>query len=230
LPILPPVRKPTTLTAIALAGALTVAGCGGSDSDSKKTSASTTATTPPATTTATESKPPTLKVAAGHTYTAEMVTNYGEIDIRLDAKRAPKTVASFVSLARKGFYDKLTFHRIARSPTGGDFVIQGGDPQGTGLGGPGYSVVEAPPRSLEYKRGVVAMAKTQAEAPGTSGSQFFIVTAEDAGLPPEYALLGKVVKGMNVVQAIASVATDPQTERPRKAVVIRQVKIDETRS
>ena len=215
---------------LAAVTALVVAGCGGSDNGKKKTAATTTTTAAATTSTPTATKPPTLKVAAGHTYTAELVTNYGEIDIRLDAKRAPKTVANFVALARKGFFDKLTFHRIARSPTGGDFVIQGGDPQGTGQGGPGYTVVEAPPRSLKYTRGVVAMAKTQAEAPGTSGSQFFIVTAEDAGLPPEYALLGRVSKGMTAVSAIAAVPTDPQTERPRKAVVIRQVKIVEAKS
>jgi peptidyl-prolyl cis-trans isomerase B (cyclophilin B) len=224
------VFKPRVISAALAVVAVALAGCGGSGNDNKKKSVATTTTTTATTTTPTAPKPPTSKVAKGHTYTAELITNFGEIDIRLDAERAPKTVASFVSLARQGFYDRLTFHRIARSPTGGDFVIQGGDPEGTGSGGPGYSVVEAPPRSLKYTRGVVAMAKTQAEAPGTSGSQFFIVTAEDAGLPPEYALLGRVVKGMTAVQAIAATPTDPQTERPRKAVVIRQVKIVEKRS
>jgi peptidyl-prolyl cis-trans isomerase B (cyclophilin B) len=220
---------PRALISAAGVAALALAGCGGSD-NGKKTSSATTTTQATTTSTPTATKPPTLKVAPGHTYTAEMVTNYGEIDIRLEAKRAPKTVANFVALSRKGFFDNLTFHSIARSPTGGDFVIQGGDPQGTGLGGPGYTIVEAPPRSTQYTRGVVAMAKTQAEAPGTSGSQFFIVTAEDAGLPPEYALLGRVVKGMSVVSAIASVPTDPQTERPRKKVTIRQVKIVEQKA
>jgi peptidyl-prolyl cis-trans isomerase B (cyclophilin B) len=223
------VPKPRTVFVVAAVGLLALPGCGGSDNKKKSAATTTTATTTTATTPQV-TKPPSLKVAAGHTYTAELVTNYGEIDIRLEAKHAPKTVANFVSLARKGFFDKLTFHRIARSPNGGDFVIQGGDPQGTGLGGPGYTVVEAPPRSTKYTRGVVAMAKTQAEAPGTSGSQFFIVTAEDANLPPEYALLGKVVKGMSAVSAIAAVSTDPQTERPTKPVVIRQVKIVEKRS
>jgi peptidyl-prolyl cis-trans isomerase B (cyclophilin B) len=224
------VRRPGVISVLVAAGALGLAGCGGSDNDGKKKASTTT--TPPATTATTPAatEPPSLKVAPGHTYTAEMVTSLGEIDIKLDAKRAPKTVANFVALARKGFYDKLTFHRIARSPNGGDFVIQGGDPEGTGTGGPGYTVVEAPPQSLQYTRGVVAMAKTAAEAPGTSGSQFFIVTAEDAGLPAEYALLGRVVKGMTVVQAIATTPTDPQTERPRKAVVIRQIKIVEKRA
>ena len=211
-PILAPVQHRRSL-AILAAGALALAGCG--DSDDDKGAATTTtaaASTTQADTTATTSTPterPTFKVVAGRTYTAELVTNFGEIDIRLDARRSPKTVASFITLARKGFYDKLTFHRIAKSPGTGDFVIQGGDPEGNGQGGPGYSVVEAPPRSTRYTRGVVAMAKTQAEAPGTSGSQFFIVTAEDAGLPPEYAVLGRVIKGMNAVNAIAATPTGP---------------------
>jgi cyclophilin family peptidyl-prolyl cis-trans isomerase len=235
-PILPPVPQRIFIAALA-AGLLAFAGCGGSDDNkAKKTTAATTpvATTPATTETAAQA--PTLKVARGHTYTAEMITNFGEIDIRLDAKHSPKTVASFVSLARKGFYDKLTFHRISRSPSTGDFVIQGGDPEGTGQGGPGYSVVEAPPQSTRYTRGLVAMAKTQAEAPGTSGSQFFIVTAEDAGLPPEYAVLGRVIKGMNAVKAISATptgpasASDPTGERPRKPVTIRQVKIVEKRA
>ncbi|MEA2273389.1 MAG: hypothetical protein QOI98_2097 [Solirubrobacteraceae bacterium] len=218
-----------TLTALALAALIALAGCGGSDKTKTKSTAATSTPTTATETTPTISKP-TLKLAKGHTYTAQMITSLGEIDIKLDAKHSPKTVASFVALARKGFFDKLIFHRVAHSPTGGDFVIQGGDPTGTGQGGPGYSVVEAPPKSTRYTRGLVAMAKTATEAPGTSGSQFFIVTAEDAGLPADYAVLGRVAKGMNAVTAIAATPTDPQTERPKTPVVIRQVKIVEKRS
>ena len=83
-------------------------------------------------------------------------------------------------------------------------MIQGGDPAGDGTGGPGFSVVEAPPQDLTYTKGVVAMAKTATEAPGTSGSQFFVVTGEDAQLPPEYALLGKVTQGQDVVDQIGA--------------------------
>ena len=105
-------------------------------------------------------------------------------------------------------------------------MIQGGDPLGTGTGGPGYSVVEAPPEDIEYTKGVVAMAKTEVEEPGTSGSQFYVVTGEDAGLPPDYALLGEVTSGMDVVDRIAVVGVGPD-ERPVEPVVIRQVRIEE---
>jgi peptidyl-prolyl cis-trans isomerase B (cyclophilin B) len=151
-------------------------------------------------------------------------TNCGEIDIALDVKRAPRTASSVVYLVRKGFYNGLSFHRIAKLPTGGDFVIQGGDPTGTGNGGPGYSVREKPPTGLRYSRGIVAMAKTEIEPAGTSGSQFFIVTAEDAGLPADYALLGKVSKGGDVVSKIAAVPTD-DTEHPTQPVVITKATI-----
>jgi peptidyl-prolyl cis-trans isomerase B (cyclophilin B) len=105
------------------------------------------------------------------------------------------------------------------------FVIQGGDPKGDGTGGPGYSVVEAPPRDLAYTKGVVAMAKTGTEAGGTSGSQFFVVTAEDAQLPPQYALLGKVTSGQDVVDKIGVVETDPATDAPVEPIVISSVEV-----
>jgi peptidyl-prolyl cis-trans isomerase B (cyclophilin B) len=155
-------------------------------------------------------------------YTAVVDTSCGQFEIRLDAKRAPKTAGSFAYMARKGFYDDLTFHRIVQG-----FVIQGGDPKGEGTGGPGYSVVEAPPKNLTYTRGMVAMAKTDIEKRGTSGSQFFVVT-EDADLPADYALVGKVSKGMDTVDRIAVVPTDPQKgDRPIDPVVIRSVKIEQ---
>lgn len=167
-------------------------------------------------------KKPKGELERGTTYVAEVITNCGEFEITLDAARAPKTGASFKHLAEKGFFDGLIFHRIVPG-----FVIQGGDPQGTGQGGPGYSVVEAPPADLVYSKGVVAMAKTATEKAGTSGSQFFVVTGEDAGLPPEYALLGKVTKGLDVVERIGVVSTDPSTEAPVDPVVIRQIKLRE---
>lgn len=157
-------------------------------------------------------------------HTAVVQTNCGTIEIRLDVRRAPKTTSSFAGLARNKFFDGLTFHRIAR-PGGNDYVIQGGDPLGTGNGGPGYAVVEAPPKNLRYTRFVVAMAKTQTEQPGTSGSQFFIVTAAEAPLEPDYALLGTVVGGKSIVRRIAAVATDPATEMPIDPVVISSVRI-----
>ncbi len=227
--------RQTTILAAVLAS-LALGACGDSDGDENGTpeqARTTTAATTggcervsrPAPRDPQELPRPDLRLNRRKTYTAQLITTCGQIDIRLDVRESPKTAASFVALARDGFFDSLTFHRIAAGPDGSDFVIQGGDPLGSGQGGPGYSVVEAPPSDARYTRGVVAMAKTAAERPGTSGSQFFIVTAEDAGLPAEYAVLGRVVKGMDAVQRIAAVPTDPQTEQPRAPVVIRQVKI-----
>jgi peptidyl-prolyl cis-trans isomerase B (cyclophilin B) len=167
---------------------------------------------------------PTARLARGRTWTVDLETNCGTISIRLANSRAPRTAASFAALVRRRFYDGLTFHRIAGDPATGPFVIQGGDPLGTGAGGPGYSVVEAPPEGTRYTRGTVAMAKTATEAPGTSGSQFFIVTAPDAGLPPEYALVGRVAGGRDAVERIASVQTD-QSERPVAPIVIRRATV-----
>jgi cyclophilin family peptidyl-prolyl cis-trans isomerase len=167
---------------------------------------------------------PTGRLARGRTWTVVMRTNCGTIDIRLATARAPRTAASFAALVRSAFYDGLAFHRIAGDPSSGPFVIQGGDPLGTGLGGPGFSVVEKPPAGVRYARGTVAMAKTQSEPAGASGSQFFIVTAPDAGLPPEYALVGRVSSGMDVVQRIASVPTGPG-ERPVAPVVIEHAEL-----
>jgi cyclophilin family peptidyl-prolyl cis-trans isomerase len=165
---------------------------------------------------------PTTRLNPAKTWTATVETSCGTFAIRLAVRQAPKTTGSFASLVRRGFYDGLTFHRISQG-----FVIQGGDPQGDGQGGPGYSVVEPPPKGIAYTRDTVAMAKTQTEPSGTSGSQFFVVTGEDAsataGLTPDYALLGKVVTGADVVQRIGSVDADPQTEAPTDPVVIRKV-------
>jgi cyclophilin family peptidyl-prolyl cis-trans isomerase len=126
-------------------------------------------------------------------------------------------------LAEKGFYDGTTFHRVAPG-----FVIQGGDPLGNGQGGPGYSVTEAPPQDTTYKNGLVAMAKTEVEPPGTSGSQFFVVTAPaDAGLPPDYAVLGEVTEGMDTVDAIAALGdpSDP-SQKPTQVVTIDKVTVN----
>jgi len=161
---------------------------------------------------------PKQRLAPGKTYVATVTTNCGAFEITLDSKRAPRTGGSFKSLADKGFYDGLGFHRIVPG-----FVIQGGDPKGDGSGGPGYSVVEAPPRTLKYVKGVVAMAKTGIEAAGTSGSQFFVVTG-DAGLPPEYALVGKVTQGQEVVDKIGVVPVSPD-EQPVEPIVIESVAV-----
>jgi peptidyl-prolyl cis-trans isomerase B (cyclophilin B) len=148
-------------------------------------------------------------------------TTCGSFTIGLAVGQAPKTTASFATLVKRGFYDRLTFHRVASDPSGGPFVIQGGDPLGSGLGGPGYSVREKPPASLKYTKYTVAMAKTGAEPSGTSGSQFFIVTAADAGLSPQYALVGRVTSGKDVVDRIAKIPTS-DNEQPIVPVVIEK--------
>ena len=167
-------------------------------------------------------KAPTLRLSPSKTYTATVKTNLGTFAIELDPKRAPRTGGSFVTLARKGFYDGLTFHRIAPG-----FVVQGGDPNGDGTGGPGYLIREAPPRNLVYKQRVVAMAKGGDQPAGTSGSQFFIVTGRDAGLPPDYALLGKVTKGFGTVRKMDALATG-QDGPPSKKIVMKKVTIKES--
>ncbi len=131
-------------------------------------------------------------------------------------RRAPRTTSSVAGLVKRGYYDRLTFHRVAP-----DFVIQGGDPLGTGLGGPGYTVVERPPSQLQYTRGIVGMARAESEPDGASGSQFFIVTARDAQLPPMYAWLGRVVKGMDTVDRIEALSRRGRSDGPpRRPVVI----------
>ena len=172
---------------------------------------------------ATEEEPPgPPPLEAGRTYDVVMRTTEGSFTIRLDQARNPKTAASFADLTRKGFYDGLTFHRVVP-----DFVIQGGDPAGDGTGGPDYSVVEPPQADQTYTRGVVAMAKGGADAPGTSGSQFFVVTGEDAGLPPEYAVAGEVTKGMKAVDAIAALGEPGMDGPPSETVTIRSAKLRE---
>ena len=130
-------------------------------------------------------------------------TNCGSFTIELDTERAPRTTSSFAGLVEQGLYDDTLIHRIEPG-----FVVQGGDPNGDGTGGPGYFVDEPPPQGLTYAKATVAMAKTAAEPPGRSGSQFFVVTAPaDAGLPPDYALLGEVTEGYETIEAIEGLVT-----------------------
>ena len=164
---------------------------------------------------------PTESLEAGTTYKLVFETNCGEFTITLDPKQAPKTSASLVSLSEAGFYDGTTFHRVVPG-----FVIQGGDPTGTGTGGPGYQTVDAPPTYTQYLEGVVAMAKAGNEPPGTSGSQFFVVTAPDAGLPPDYAVVGTVTEGMETVSAIEALGTGDGP--PSQPVVIAQATVEKT--
>ncbi|MEO8688857.1 MAG: peptidylprolyl isomerase [Solirubrobacteraceae bacterium] len=217
--------------ALLLACALLISACGGKENEKTAAAPAATDTAEPAQQAGCEKVPqpqpanqaklpkPTQELKRGKTYVARVLTNCGEFEITLDPKRAPRTGGSFASLVSKRYYDNLTFHRIVAG-----FVIQGGDPKGDGSGGPGYTVTEAPPSDLTYGKGVVAMAKTATDPAGASGSQFFVVTGEDAGLPPEYALLGKVTKGQEVVDRIGVLAVDAN-EAPTQPVVIRQIRI-----
>ena len=152
-------------------------------------------------------------------YTVGVLTNFGRFDIRLDVRDSPCTTSSFAALVRKRFFDGTRFHRIVPG-----FVIQGGDPTATGQGGPGYTVQDVPPANATYTRGVVAMAKTNAEPPGTSGSQFFVVTGADVGLPPQYAILGTVTKGLRVIERIGKLG-NPANERPTRRVVVQRMTV-----
>jgi cyclophilin family peptidyl-prolyl cis-trans isomerase len=160
---------------------------------------------------------PTQALDPAKVYDVTILTNCGSFTITLDVKDSPHTAASFASLVRRRYFVGTIFHRIVPG-----FVIQGGDPTGTGGGGPGYLTVDKPPASTKYTVGVVAMAKTQTEAPGTAGSQFFVVTGPNAAtLPPEYAVLGKVTKGLDVAKRIGTFG-DPTTEQPTRLVVIEK--------
>ena len=153
------------------------------------------------------------------TYVLVVATSCGDFEITLDPKLAPDTTASLVALARAGFFDKTIFHRVVPG-----FVIQGGDPTASGSGGPGYSTVDPPPGSAAYTRGVVAMAKAPTEPAGTAGSQFFVVTAEDAGLPPDYAIVGKVTKGYEAVERIEALG-DAGTEQPSQTILVERISV-----
>ena len=169
-------------------------------------------------------KRPTGRLDPDAIYIVTLRTSCGDIAIRLDQKTSPKTTASFAHLARTGFYDGTVFHRIVPG-----FVIQGGDPTGSGTGGPGYTTRDVPPQDAAYVNGTVAMAKSPTEPPGAGGSQFFIVTGPDAGLTPDYALVGKVVKGRRVVDEIGRLG-DPASGGsgiPLQPVVIEGAEVAE---
>ena len=164
---------------------------------------------------------PTESLDTSKTYTLTFDTSCGSFTVTLDPELAPKTTASLVALANDGYFDGTIFHRVVPG-----FVIQGGDPTQTGAGGPGYSTVDVPPSDAAYTKGVVAMAKSGAEAPGTSGSQFFVVTGDDAGLPPEYAVVGEVTNGLDTVMRIDALGVGDGP--PSQPVVISSVTVGES--
>jgi peptidyl-prolyl cis-trans isomerase B (cyclophilin B) len=224
-----PLERPARVLAaavLAVLAALLIAACG-NDGEGEATSASLPegceeAQEPPPK--RAKLKGPRRTLGGSQSLVATVDTSCGSFEIALDTRDSPKTVSSFVYLARQGFYDDTTIHRIVPG-----FVIQGGDQLGTGRGGPGYSVDEPPPSDTEYTRATVAMAKTAFEPPGRSGSQFFIVRAADAGLPPDYALLGQVSSGEDVLDRISKLG-DPasgDSGTPLATVVIRTITISE---
>jgi cyclophilin family peptidyl-prolyl cis-trans isomerase len=162
--------------------------------------------------------PPPMVIDPTKRYTAEVVTSKGTLVIALDAAGAPKTVNNFVFLARWHYYDGIVFHRIIPG-----FMCQGGDPEGSGRGGPGYRFVDELPAPGRYEIGSLAMANA---GPNTNGSQFFIVSGPDGcSLPPSYSLFGKVVKGLDVVTAIESAGS--RSGAPSEKVIIESVTITE---
>ncbi len=196
------------------------AGCGGDDEPSTSGNGDCENVEAPAPREPGTLTAPTDPLESGKNYGLVFETSCGSFTVGLDTDLAPDTAASLVALAREGFYDDTVFHRIVPG-----FVIQGGDPTQTGAGGPGYKTVDAPPAGSKYVKGVVAMAKTQVEAPGTSGSQFFVVTGEDVGLPAEYAIVGEVTDGLDAVERIG--ALGGADERPTRPVVISRVTVSE---
>jgi len=151
-------------------------------------------------------------------YTATMVTSKGELVIALDPIASPKTVNSFVFLARYHYYDGLNFHRVIPG-----FVLQGGCPEGSGRGGPGYQFADELPKPGRYEIGSLAMANA---GPNTNGSQFFVISGPDGvSLPPSYALFGKVIKGLDVVAVIDAIGT--RSGSPSENVTIESVTITE---
>jgi len=217
------------LVLLALVLVFAAAGCGNGDDDAASGGDTTTAVNECADVEAPEARDaetreaPTDKLEASKSYTLTFDTTCGSFTVTLDQDTAPKTAASLVALARDGYFDDTIFHRVAPG-----FVIQGGDPTQTGAGGPGYSTVDTPAPSAKYTKGVVAMAKTEIEAPGTSGSQFFVVTAPDAGLPPDYAIVGTVTDGMDTVERIDALGTPGVDGPPSKPVVISSVTVTES--
>ncbi|MGH2956018.1 MAG: peptidylprolyl isomerase [Solirubrobacterales bacterium] len=211
-------RRRVTVTAAGVAAAMLIAACGGDGGDDEG------AQLPAGCEEVQTPEPKRVELAAPKKRlqgpaTAVVATSCGDFEIELDTARAPVSSSSFAHLAREGVYDGTPIHRIEPG-----FVVQGGDPSGDGTGGPGYFVDELPPQNLSYTRGTVAMAKTAAEPPGRSGSQFFVVTAADAGLSPDYALLGRVSSGFDVVERIEELGGPDG--KPSAPVVIETVTVE----
>lgn len=205
------------------------AACGGSDSSDDTSGEAATFETPSGLTCSSErppesgngmtyDAPPALTIDENVTYTATVETSCGTIELELDAANAPITVNNFVFLAREGFYDGLTFHRAAPG-----FVIQGGDPDGNGSGGPGYTFEDELPTD-GYPQGALAMANA---GPSTNGSQFFIVTGDASALQNNFSRFGRVTMGLEVAQGIESLGSPEPPQSLSDPVYITSVTITE---
>lgn len=229
----------TTLGVLALAAPLALAGCGADDSTTEDASATGTAASSPSAADSGTAEPaaaecppadgaadrsttfasaPPMCLTPGVDYSAVITTDAGEVTVDLLEEKAPETVNNFVFLARNNYYEGITFHRVIPG-----FMIQGGDPQGTGSGGPGYQFADELPADGEYEIGSLAMANA---GPDTNGSQFFIITGESGvSLPPDYSLFGTVTEGMEAVTAIegdGSSQGSPRTVHTIESVEIRE--------
>jgi peptidyl-prolyl cis-trans isomerase B (cyclophilin B) len=199
--------------AVPLLLAAAVAACGGDDSVAPRLTSCEVEIQDPA------MAPDLQPLDPNKTYRIEFRTSHGDFTVELDPVRSPCNGDSLVDLAGEGFFDGTRFHRIIPG-----VIIQGGDPTATGSGGSGYTTVDIPPPDTTYTRAVVAMAKSPFEPPGTGGSQFFIVTADKMQLPPDYAVVGKIVEGLEAVEEIGKLG-NRRTEVPTERIVIRSTAV-----
>ncbi|WP_245596204.1 peptidylprolyl isomerase [Paenibacillus taiwanensis] len=206
---------------------ISVIGCGQKNTPAAPTESNTASGSAPVENKAKSwAEMPKMTIDPNASYVAEVKTTKGTFEIELFAKEAPQTVNNFVFLANEHYYDGITFHRIMET-----FMVQTGDPLGTGMGGPGYTIPDELDSKRSYEPGVVAMAKSS--QPNSAGSQFFICTGDDAGslnMNPVYPIFGKVKSGMDVVTAIAKtpVVENPDTteiSKPKEEVKIESVTI-----
>ena len=208
-------------TGVAVA-ALALVACG-SDDSATSTDDPAAASCPPADGTDEQTRsfdaPPPMCLDDDATYEAVVTTNKGEFTIALDPEQAPVATNNFVFLARNRYFDDTVCHRIIP-----EFVVQCGDPTGTGTGGPGYTIVDEPPAPGQYRVGSIAMAKTP--APDSGGSQFFIITGADgAALPPQYSLFGEVTAGLDDAVASMAAAGTPGAGTPSETIAIESIRI-----
>ncbi|HKF13612.1 MAG TPA: peptidylprolyl isomerase [Gaiellaceae bacterium] len=192
-----------------IVGLVLLAGCGtSSESESESNGCDVTVTD--------ENRAKEIEPLGPGDYSIEFQTSHGDFTVDIDESLAPCNGDSMLQLAKDGYFDGIVFHRIVPG-----FVIQAGQSEKTPDGGPGYTTIDTPPADTTYLKRLVAMAKTEVDPPGTGGSQFFVVTGTDVMLPPDYAPIGKVVKGMPVVEKIGKLG-DATTQQPTQRIVIER--------